>query len=40
VLYVLFFDHPTTPARIAMARNWALQHHVPVPPGISGPFHR
>lgn len=40
VLYLLFFDHPTTPARIAMARDWALQHHVPVPPGVSGPFRR
>jgi STE24 endopeptidase len=40
VLFVFFFDHPTTPARIAMARDWALQNHVPVPPGIAGPFHR
>jgi STE24 endopeptidase len=40
VLFVLFFDHPTTPARIAMARDWALQHHVPVPAGVSGPFTR
>jgi STE24 endopeptidase len=34
VLFALFFDHPTTPARIAMARDWALQHHVAVPPGV------
>jgi STE24 endopeptidase len=34
VLFVLFFNHPTTPARIAMARDWARQHHVPEPPGV------
>lgn len=26
VLYVLFFNHPTTPERIAMARDWERQH--------------
>lgn len=31
VLYALFFDHPTTAQRIAMARDWARQHHVREP---------
>jgi STE24 endopeptidase len=35
VLFLLFFNHPTTPARIAMARDWARQHHVPEPPGVN-----
>jgi STE24 endopeptidase len=35
ILFVFFFDHPTTPARIAMARDWARQHHVPDPAGVS-----
>jgi STE24 endopeptidase len=35
ILFVLFFNHPTTPARIAMARDWARQHHVPEPPCVS-----
>jgi STE24 endopeptidase len=26
VLYVLFFDHPSAPERIAMARDWERQH--------------
>jgi len=29
VLYVLFFDHPSTPERIAMARDWERQHPAP-----------
>jgi STE24 endopeptidase len=29
VLYVLFFDHPSTPERIAMARDWQRQHASP-----------
>ena len=31
VLYVLFFSHPAPAERIAMARDWARQHHVPEP---------
>jgi STE24 endopeptidase len=30
-IYVLFFDHPSAPQRIALARDWARQHHVAVP---------
>lgn len=32
VIYVMFFDHPSTAQRIAMARDWARQHGVAVPP--------
>ena len=35
VLYVFFFDHPSTPQRTAMARDWARQHHVPEPAPVS-----
>jgi STE24 endopeptidase len=31
VLYALFFDHPSAPQRIAMARDWARQHNLPTP---------
>jgi STE24 endopeptidase len=31
ILYVFFFSHPSPPERIAMARDWARQHHVPSP---------
>jgi len=31
VLYALFFSHPSPTQRIAMARDWARQHHVPEP---------
>ncbi|MDX6221501.1 MAG: endopeptidase [Frankiales bacterium] len=30
--YGLFANHPSTPERIALARDWAKQHGVPVPP--------
>ncbi len=32
LVYGLFSDHPTSPERIALARDWARQHGVPVPP--------
>jgi STE24 endopeptidase len=35
ILIVLFTNHPTAPSRIAMARDWAKQHHVPVPPPVA-----
>lgn len=31
VVYGLFAGHPSSPERIALARNWARQHGVPVP---------
>lgn len=31
ILYVLFFDHPSTPERIAMARDWERQHPTAIP---------
>jgi STE24 endopeptidase len=31
VLYSLFFSHPAPAERLAMARDWARQHHVPEP---------
>jgi STE24 endopeptidase len=31
VLYALFFSHPAPAERIAMAHDWARQHHVPEP---------
>jgi len=31
VIYALFFTHPSTPERIALARIWARQHAVPEP---------
>jgi STE24 endopeptidase len=31
VLYALFFSHPSPVQRLAMARDWARQHHVPEP---------
>jgi STE24 endopeptidase len=31
VLYAFFFSHPSPPQRLAMARDWARQHHVPEP---------
>jgi STE24 endopeptidase len=30
--YALFSTHPSTPERIGLARDWAKQHGVPVPP--------
>jgi len=30
LLYALFFNHPSSPERIAMARSWARQQQVPV----------
>jgi STE24 endopeptidase len=35
--FALFFTHPTGPQRIALARDWARLHDVPVPPGLPGP---
>lgn len=32
--YALFATHPSSPDRIAMARTWATQHGVPVPPRL------
>jgi STE24 endopeptidase len=32
LLYGLFFSHPSSPERIALARDWARQHHVAEPP--------
>ena len=31
VLYALFFSHPSPVQRLAMARDWSRQHHVPEP---------
>jgi len=31
VLYALFFNHPSPIQRLAMARDWARQHHAPEP---------
>lgn len=39
VLIVLFTNHPTAAQRIAMARDWAKQHRVPVPPTIGSTQH-
>ena len=39
VQYALFSNHPSTPERIGLARDWAKQHGVAVPPprvGASG----
>ncbi|MCU1675489.1 MAG: Ste24 endopeptidase [Frankiales bacterium] len=35
LLYALFADHPSVPERIAVARTWAEQHSLPVPPGVA-----
>lgn len=32
--YLLFFNHPTTPQRIAVARDWARDHDRPMPPPL------
>jgi STE24 endopeptidase len=37
VVYALFASHPTTPQRIALARNWAKQQGVAVPAPITPP---
>jgi STE24 endopeptidase len=34
-IYLWFGSHPTGPARIAMARDWALLHGQPVPPPLA-----
>lgn len=34
--YALFSNHPSTPERIGLARDWAKQHAVPVPPPQAG----
>lgn len=36
ILYGLFFDHPSSPERIALARTWARRNGVPVPPAQVG----
>jgi STE24 endopeptidase len=36
VLYALFFDHPSEPERIALARDWARIHGTPQPPPLVG----
>lgn len=33
--YALWNDHPAGPERIAMGRDWARLHHVPVPPPLA-----
>ncbi|MFI0444936.1 M48 family metallopeptidase [Actinomadura sp. 6N118] len=33
--HVLWFSHPATPERIAMARDWARQNHAPEPPPLT-----
>jgi STE24 endopeptidase len=33
--YALWNNHPTGPERIAMGRDWARLHHVPVPPPLA-----
>jgi STE24 endopeptidase len=38
VEYALWNDHPTGPERIAMGREWARLHHVPVPPPLASPL--
>ena len=35
LVFGLFSTHPTGPQRIALARDWARLHGVPVPPGLS-----
>jgi STE24 endopeptidase len=35
VEYLLWLTHPSGSARIAMARDWARQHHVPEPPPLA-----
>jgi STE24 endopeptidase len=37
VLYALFFDHPSEPERIALARDWARIHGAPEPPPLVRP---
>ncbi|MDL4771196.1 MULTISPECIES: M48 family metallopeptidase [Thermomonosporaceae] len=37
VEYLLWLTHPAGPARIAMARDWARMHDVPVPPPLRSP---
>jgi STE24 endopeptidase len=32
LVFGMFSTHPTAPQRIALAREWALVHHVPIPP--------
>jgi STE24 endopeptidase len=34
--YALWNNHPAGPERIAMGREWARLHHVPVPPPLAG----
>jgi STE24 endopeptidase len=36
VEYALWNTHPSGPERIAMGRDWARLHHVPVPPPLAG----
>jgi STE24 endopeptidase len=40
VLYALFFDHPSEPERIALARDWARIHQVQPPPPLVPPDRR
>jgi STE24 endopeptidase len=35
LVFSLFATHPTGPQRIALARDWARLHGVPVPPGLA-----
>jgi STE24 endopeptidase len=35
--YALWNTHPSGPERIAMGRDWARLHHVPVPPPLASP---
>jgi len=35
VLYGLYADHPSVPERLAMARDWAVSHDVPVPADLA-----
>ena len=34
---LLFETHPSSPWRIGLARAWAAQHDLPVPPPLAGP---
>lgn len=34
LVYGLFFTHPSTPERIALARTWAREHGLPEPPDL------
>jgi Peptidase family M48. len=37
LVFGMFSTHPTAPQRIALARNWAQVHRVPLPPSSVTP---